>query len=69
MCKILEISRSGYHEWLDRKPSRRASENAAILTVIKAINAEVKGAYGSPRMTCELKDRGFRPAKTVLPIL
>lgn len=30
-----------------------------MLALIRAIHAELKGAYGSPRMTRELRERGF----------
>jgi hypothetical protein len=35
-----------------------------MLALIQAIHAELKGAYGSPRMVRELRDRGFRPARS-----
>lgn len=34
-----------------------------MLALIRAIHAELKGAYGSPRMTRELRDRGFPASK------
>ena len=34
-----------------------------MLALIRTIHAELKGAYGSPRMTRELRDRGFPASK------
>ena len=31
MCQLLEVSRSAYYAWLNRKPSKRELENKAIL--------------------------------------
>ena len=30
VCRVLEISRSGYYGWLERKPSQRSQQNQAI---------------------------------------
>ena len=30
LCRVLKVSRSGYHAWKDRPPSKRARENAAL---------------------------------------
>jgi hypothetical protein len=34
-----------------------------MLALIQAIHRELKGAYGSPRMVRELRDRGFPASK------
>ena len=50
---------SGYYDWLDRTPSRRAIENQKIESTIKIIYQESKGRYGSPKITKELEHRGM----------
>lgn len=57
MCRVLEVSSSGYYAWRKRPESRRACENRRILTEIKAIFAHFKGRYGSPRVLKELLKR------------
>ncbi len=57
-CETLDVSRSGYYEWLKREPSQRALENAALLPRIEAIHAKSKETYGSPRITAELRAEG-----------
>ena len=69
-CEVLEVSASGYFNWLRRRedghgrsgPSRRNSDEA-LLAHIRAIHAEVKGEYGWPRMHKELLARGIRVGK------
>jgi putative transposase len=58
MCRVLEVSRSGYYAWLKREPSARAQANAALLDAIKEIHDESDETYGAPRIHAELEDRG-----------
>jgi putative transposase len=58
MCRVLEVSRSGYYAWLVRLPSKRAQANAALLGAIQQVHKESDGTYGPPRMHAELPDRG-----------
>ena len=48
MCRILEVSASGYYAWLNRPESSRARENRRLVVEIKAIHKENRGVYGSP---------------------
>lgn len=58
MCRVLEVSRSGYYAWLKREPSARDKANAALLKVITDIHQESDKTYGAPRIHAELEDRG-----------
>ncbi len=61
MCAVLDVSRSGYYSWLKRPESKRARENKILLKQIKKVHQDKnKRVYGSPRMTQELRDQGFR---------
>ncbi len=67
-CEVLEVSASGYFNWLRRRQSSRSGPPAghsdeALLAHIRAIHAEVKGEYGWPRMHKELLARGIRVGK------
>jgi transposase InsO family protein len=59
MCKILEVSRSGYHNYIKRKMSQRQIENQFLLEQIKKIYHKFRGVYGSPRIYHELRKQGF----------
>ncbi len=59
LCSALEVSRSGYYDWLVRSPSPRARANARLVEEMQQIHSEVYRSYGSPRMHVELLHRGF----------
>ena len=64
MCGALEVSASGYRAWKrGGTPQRKRLTDAQMLALIRAIHAELKGAYGSPRITKELRARGFPASK------
>lgn len=60
MCKVFRLSRSGYYDWLGRKPSNRALEKQLIIREIKIAHQKSKLRYGSPKITRELRDKGWR---------
>ena len=58
LCKTLEVSPAGYYAWRDRPTSVRQQRRDALVVEIRAIHAEVKARYGSPRVHAELAGRG-----------
>ncbi len=56
MCRVLEVSRSGYYAWCERGPSQRERADAALSKTIKSIHEQSRGTYGAPRIHAELKD-------------
>ena len=60
MCRVLDVSTSGYYAWLKREPSRRAREDEALTGRIKQIHRWSRGTYGVPRMHAELKAQGIQ---------
>ena len=60
MCRVLGVSRSGYYRYLRRGLSRRHEESRSLLTKIRQVWEWSHKIYGSPRVTAELRDRGFR---------
>ena len=64
MCEVLNVSVSGYRAWKrGGTPDRKRLTNGQLVAVIRAIDNELKGAYGSPRMVRELRGRGFTAGK------
>jgi len=59
MCQVLEVSRSGYYDWLNREPSQRQLENEKLKIKITEIYWQHKGRYGSPRIYRQLKKEGY----------
>lgn len=58
MCRVLEVSRSGYYVWKKRKLSRRQRANERLLGQIRKIHEESRYTYGSLRITAELNEQG-----------
>ena len=56
--EALEVSPAGYNAWRHRPRSAREQRRAALLVEVRAIHAEVKARYGSPRIHAELLARG-----------
>ena len=58
MCRVLEVSRSGFYAWRSRAPSAAARRREELTAEVEVVHAEVKARYGSPRMHAELVSRG-----------
>ena len=58
MCRLLEVSRSGYYAWLQKPVSNRAQEDVRLLRLIRASFAASHGIYGSPRVFLDLREAG-----------
>ncbi len=58
MCRLLEVSTSGYYAWLKRPPSKRSREDAILTDRIRWIYLRSRSTYGAPRVYEELKDEG-----------
>ena len=63
MCKLFNVSRSGYHAWLNRPESRRSLENRALEAKIRVLHSASHGIYGSPKIHQDLVDDGIRCGK------
>ena len=64
LCGVLSVSVNGYRAWKrGGKSGRTRLTDTQLLTLIRTVHAEVKGAYGSPHMTEEIRDRGFPVSK------
>lgn len=50
MCRVLDVSESGYYHHCSHVSTRRHVNDTALLTHIRAMHAKVKGEYGWPRM-------------------
>ena len=54
MCRVLEVSRSGYHAWTRRPPGPRAVEDARLTARIRVLHKKRREVYGSPRIWSDL---------------
>jgi putative transposase len=58
MCRLLEVSRSGFYEWLRKPLSNRALEDERLLSLIRASYTASHGVYGAPRIFLDLREAG-----------
>ena len=58
MCRVLEVTPSGYYAWLKQPQSQRATDNARLLKLIRASFDASNGIYGSPRVFLDLREAG-----------
>jgi HTH-like domain len=56
MCRLLQISKSGFYAWLERPMSTRDRMDLALSAQIHAIHRKSRGAYGAPMIHAELAD-------------
>jgi transposase InsO family protein len=63
MCRVLQVSRSGYYAWCKRPPAPRILKDQTLALEVAAIHAESRGRYGSPRVHAELRERGQRTGR------
>jgi transposase InsO family protein len=59
MCKVLDVSRSGYYDWVKRAMSRREISNQQLDAQIHQIYKDHVGRYGYRRICEELRDLGL----------
>jgi putative transposase len=60
MCRLLDVSSSGYYAWAQRRPSRRAQRDAVLVAEIRAAHGASRGTYGVPRIHADLAANGIR---------
>jgi len=60
LCRVLGVSRAGYHAWRHRLSGARAAADAALSRRIRAIHGASRGTYGAPRVHARLRAEGIR---------
>jgi len=63
LCRVLGVSRSGFHAWERRLPSDRALSDAWLTEKIKEIHEQSRGTYGARRVHLKLREQGIRVGK------
>ena len=56
MCRLLEVSRSGFYAWVDRPLCARRRRDLELTGKISAIHRRSRETYGSPSIHAELAD-------------
>ncbi|WP_327731362.1 IS3 family transposase [Streptomyces sp. NBC_00487] len=62
LCQVLDVNRSSYYKWLAGAEARaaRQRQDRVLAEEIREVHGESGGAYGSPRVTAELRGKGRR---------
>ncbi len=69
LCRVLDVSRSGYLQHLARQrrrqecPEGQRISNKALLVHIRSIHAASRQCYGWPRIWAQLRNQGVRVGK------
>lgn len=58
MCRVLDVSESGYHAWRQRPPSARAQDDERLSLEIKAAHQRTRETYGPERLQVDLAEHG-----------
>lgn len=59
MCRILDVTRSGYYAWQPEQVSSREMENRVLVEQIHAEYRISRKTYGSPRIHISLQRKGY----------
>lgn len=60
LCRVLEVSSSGFYAWRDRAPSKRSIDDAAMTQRLRHFHAASDATYGMPRLRADLIEDGHR---------
>ena len=63
LCELLNVSRSGYSSWRQRRPSGREQADALLRKKIALVHAKSRNTYGAPRVVKELRAEGVHISK------
>lgn len=63
MCRVFEVSVSGYYDWHKREPSAHEREDGELARHIHRLFYAKRQVYGSPRIHAELADLSIHCSK------
>jgi putative transposase len=67
MCRVLEVSRSGFYAWRKRSASVRSQRQQELVSEMEQIHSDRDmRSYGSPRMQQELAARGHEVSENTV---
>ncbi|MBL1102080.1 IS3 family transposase [Streptomyces sp. 205] len=69
LCEVLDVNRSSYYKWVAGRQARAARQRKDRLLAerIREVHGESNSAYGSPRMTAELRRRACGSTRSTSP--
>ena len=55
LCRVMDVTRSGYYPWATRRPSHRHREDGQLNPHIRVIHMTSRGTYDNPQITGQLR--------------
>jgi putative transposase len=68
-CRALGVSRSWFYKWKDGTLPARAARRAVLAAEVRCLFRAHRGTYGSPRITADLREAGWRVSKNTVAAL
>ena len=68
-CRALGVSQAWFYKWRHGDPSLRRQRRAALAALIAYLFRKHHGSYGSPRITADLREAGWRVSKNTVAVL
>ncbi|MDP9375452.1 MAG: IS3 family transposase, partial [Chloroflexota bacterium] len=65
LCRVLQITRSGYYAWARRGVSARATADKELIDQITPVHKRSRRTYGAPRVHAALQAAGVRCGRRV----
>src|SRR5690242_17559460 len=65
-CRALGVSRSWFYKHKDRPLTPRQARREALAAEIRRLFAAHRGTYGSPRITADLREAGWKVSKNTV---
>jgi transposase InsO family protein len=63
LCRLFGVTRQGYYAFVSRPLSPRLADDKALQERVRALHADSRGTYGSPRLHAALRAEGRRVGK------
>jgi putative transposase len=63
MCKVLNVSSSGYYYWRKHPVGSRQLNQDKLINHIRQVHGKSQSGYGSPRIADELREQGVKASR------
>jgi putative transposase len=68
-CRALSVSQAWFYKWRHGDPSPQHARREQLKVAIRRLFAKHRGTYGSPRITADLRDEGWRVSENTVAAL
>jgi putative transposase len=68
-CRALSVSPAWFYKWRQGDPSLQHARREQLKVEIRRLFAKHRGTYGSPRITADLRDEGWRISENTVAAL